>query len=106
MASDRSAAFRPKWDAVVLVCRACRKRRDVPAALAGKAVARTLREALRDLRPRPRIVLSSCLGVCPKKALALAAIGAAGTPLVVSVTDEAGVDAAAALLGEAIRPAR
>jgi hypothetical protein len=63
----------PRWDAVLLVCRACRKRGSGPKGFGAKAASKAARRALRDASTgRPRVVLSSCLGLCPKGAMAIA----------------------------------
>lgn len=59
----------------MLVCKDCRKRGNGPQGLKPKAVARRARAELRGVRPRPRVVLTSCLGLCPKAALAIARVG-------------------------------
>ena len=65
----------PSWNAALLVCNVCKKRSNGPRGFKAKAVVQEARRALRDLKPRPRIVLTTCLGLCPKGALAVAFVG-------------------------------
>lgn len=65
----------PAWDTVVLVCKDCQKRGSGPRHLKTKTALSVLRHSLRSLRPRPRVVASSCLGLCPKRALTVAVVG-------------------------------
>ncbi len=85
----------PAWDTVVLACRACRKRRRGPDALSGRLAVREARAAVRDLRPRPRVASTGCLGLCPDGAIAIAVAGA-GRPALWTSTDRA------AQVGEAV----
>jgi hypothetical protein len=83
MIEDPALPSRPEWTAVLLVCRACRKRSDGPRGFGAKSVAREAQRALRadgSLRPRPRVVACGCLGLCPKAATAIALAGPAGGP--------------------------
>ncbi len=65
---------KPPFQAVVLVCRECEGRKNGPEHLDSRQVRKGLKHALRDQKPRARIVESSCLGTCPKKALMVAAM--------------------------------
>lgn len=81
----------PRWQAVLLVCRQCGKRSSGPKSLKAKDVMKTLRLAARTQRPRPRVLVTGCLGLCPKKALAIARVGGpqAARLIGVKTTDEA-----------------
>lgn len=68
-------SFACRWDAVVLVCRQCRQRGSGPDKLKTKEVAGALRRALKQAPARPRVVLTQCLGLCPKRAMTVAHIG-------------------------------
>ncbi len=65
------------WRDVVLVCRQCQKRGNGPKVLKAKPVAAALRAALKHAPQRPRVVLTNCLGLCPRGALAVVAPSAA-----------------------------
>jgi predicted metal-binding protein len=73
-----SAPEAPAWDAVLLVCRECRKRGNGPREPKPKQFLHALKHSVREQRPRPRVLLTSCLGLCPKRATAVARVG--GSP--------------------------
>ena len=88
--------LRAGWKNVVLVCKACEKRNKGPKRMPAKELAKALRGACRDARvARPRIVLTSCMGACPKKAFTVAAAGVGGA--VTMLAFRRGDDAAAAV---------
>ncbi len=99
-ATSEPRLLRAGWKSVVLVCRACEKRSKGPKRLAAKGLAKELRRACRDAHvSRPRVVLTSCLGACPRKAITVATVGASG---VVMLAFERGDDAKAVV--EALFP--
>jgi predicted metal-dependent enzyme (double-stranded beta helix superfamily) len=99
MKRHATVPVRPDWDTIVLACRACRKRRHGPDGLSGKLAVREARVALKGTRPRPRVVATGCLGLCPDGAIALAAAGAGRAPRAIEVRDAADIgDAVRALL--------
>ncbi len=65
----------PRWDAVYLVCKACGKRDSVPKDARPKVVAAIAKQRSKVERPRARVVFTSCLGLCPKGATAVARVG-------------------------------
>lgn len=65
----------PRWDTVYLVCKACGKRDNGPKDFKPKAIVAVAKQRSKLERPRPRVVFSSCLGLCPKAAVAVARIG-------------------------------
>ena len=76
----------PDWDSLLMVCRECRKRKDGPKHLKAKTLAATLRVMTRYKTPQSRIVIASCLGLCPKKATAVAYTGTGSAPRIVAIT--------------------
>ena len=73
------ASLRPGWKSVVLVCKACEKRSKGPKKVTAREVARQLGRACRDAKvPRARVVLTTCMSACPKKAFTVAAAAADG----------------------------
>ena len=70
----------PSWQTVVLVCRDCSKRSKGPKGFSSKEAVAEAQAAVRAERPRPRVLRSSCLGLCPKQSMAVARVGAAGGP--------------------------
>lgn len=93
--------LKPGFATAILLCRACGKRGDGPAKRETRETAKLLRGAAREAgHPRPRVVLTSCLGACPKKAFTLAATGADGRVRMLAFRRDDDPDAAvAALLG-------
>ena len=85
MSDNAARVSLPSWDAVVLVCKACRKRAGLPASLKSKTVAAEVRNATRDRKRRPRVLLTSCLGLCPKSAAAIAAFTSGAKPRIAAV---------------------
>jgi hypothetical protein len=61
---------KPRFGGLCLVCGDCQKRSNGPSGLKAKQVRKELRSELRQAPVRLRIVQSSCLGLCPKKAIA------------------------------------
>jgi hypothetical protein len=64
-----------KFQSLVLVCGQCEKRSSGPSKLTAKDARKTIKGALGGQRARMRIVQCSCLGLCPKKSIAIAAAG-------------------------------
>ena len=93
--------LKPGFATVLLLCRACGKRSDGPPQKEAKDASKRLRQAAREAgHPRPRVVMTSCLGGCPKKAFTLAATGVGGAVSMVAFRRDDDADAAvAALLG-------
>lgn len=66
--------LRPGWKQIAMVCKSCERRGKAPKKFGAKQVGKALSRALRNARqPRTRIVQTGCLGLCPKKAIAVAA---------------------------------
>lgn len=69
----RSLPFR--LDALVLVCKACGKRSSGPAKQGKpKKLADEFKIAGKAARLKTRVVLTSCMGLCPKNATAVAVV--------------------------------
>jgi predicted metal-binding protein len=60
-------------DVLVLVCKDCRKRSSGPETKT-KKLAAGLRSLAKDSKLKARVVTTSCLGLCPKKATAVALV--------------------------------
>ncbi len=92
---DAPAPLRPGWKSVVLVCKACEKRSKGPKKIGARAVARQLGRACRDAKvPRVRVVLTTCMSACPKKAFTVAAASSSGA--ITTIAFRRGDDPAAA----------
>ena len=95
-APDAPAPLRPGWKSVVLVCKACEKRSKGPKKIAAREVAKQIGRACRDARvPRARVVLTSCMGECPRKAYTVAAAAPSGR--ITTIAFRRGDDAGAAV---------
>ena len=89
---------RPEWETVVLVCKACSKRGKGRKELSGKKLAGLVRRDAKGTRPRPRVLLTGCLGLCPKGATAIARVGGGRATDIVAIRSEAELGAAVPLL--------
>lgn len=89
------------WAAVVLVCRDCRKRGSGPDGIKLKTALTEARRAARQTGLRSRVVATSCLGLCPKRALAVAWAGVHGAPLIAAVEKMEQLEPVVAALAEA-----
>lgn len=67
-----SPFVKAKFDALLLVCGRCAARSSGPSKGKAKKLPGEFKKALGAERPRFRIVETSCLGLCPKKATAVA----------------------------------
>ena len=72
----------PKWRRVYLVCEDCHARSRGPKRKA-KALVSALKKSVGVERPRPRVMTTGCLGLCPKRATAIAVVGGDDARLVV-----------------------
>ncbi|MEO5733428.1 MAG: hypothetical protein ABIN96_07805 [Rubrivivax sp.] len=113
--SDPIHTLRPGWKQIVMVCKACEKRSKAPKKFGAKQLAKALSSALRQARqPKTRVVQTTCMGLCPKKAIAVSAVSAvsgvaalaAGPPggavrVIAWRKSDKPADALQALLGEA-----
>ena len=80
----------PPWGMLILVCGECQRRKAPPLDLDAKTMRRALKEQLRDLRPKTRILESRCLGICPKHGLTVTVAGGGET----RIAEVDGLDAA------------
>ncbi len=97
--ADEPAPLRPGWKSVVLVCKACEKRSNGPKKIAARDVAKQLGRASRDAKvPRVRVVLTTCMGACPKKAFTVAAAAPSGRITTIAFHRGDDADAAIAVL--------
>ena len=75
----------PGWKQLVMVCQACEKRRKAPKKFGANNVAHALSLALRsEHHPKTRIVRTTCMGLYPKRAVAVAAASPNGTVHVIA----------------------
>lgn len=70
---------RAGWEQILMICKACEKRSKAPKKFGAKRLAKTLSQALRAAKqPKTRVVYTSCMGLCPKQAIAVGAAGGDG----------------------------
>jgi hypothetical protein len=86
--SDRSIEA-PSWVSLVLVCKECRRRKNGPKHLKARALASSIKSEMKTRAPQARIVLTTCLKLCPKRATSVAFIAALGTPRITAVKSRA-----------------
>ena len=89
---------KPKFDALLMVCSRCVERSSGPSKRKAKKLPGDFKKALGAERPRFRIVQTSCLGLCPKKATAVAAATGDGPLQLAAVGGTADVQAVAVRL--------
>lgn len=94
MSKRQSEPEVPRWDTVYLVCKACGKRGSGPKDFKPKAIAAAVRQRSKAERPRPRVVFTSCLGLCPKAATAVARVGGDAEARIAAIRSPAHFDAA------------
>ncbi|MDM0011854.1 hypothetical protein QTH87_05315 [Variovorax sp. J22P168] len=84
----RAAPFvKPKFGGVALVCGDCEERSSGPSKIDARQVRKLLKAELHRLPVRLRVVQCSCLGLCPKKAIAIS-VAADGRLLAAEVHSE------------------
>lgn len=84
-----------KFDALLMVCSRCAERSSGPSKRKAKKLPGDFKKALGAERPRFRIVETSCLGLCPKKATAVAAATGDGPLRLAAVGGKSDVQAVA-----------
>ncbi|MDQ0037431.1 hypothetical protein J2W30_005207 [Variovorax boronicumulans] len=92
-----------KLSGVVLVCGDCEERSDGPTKLKAKQVRKELKRDLVHVPGRLRVVQSTCLGLCPKKAMALVAVAGGQQPIAAEVCRDDDVADFAKALSRSIR---
>ncbi|HUD32391.1 MAG TPA: hypothetical protein VMR43_05130 [Variovorax sp.] len=94
-----------KFEGLVLVCGQCEKRSSGPSKLTAKDARKSLKGALGAQRTGMRIVESSCLGLCPKKSIAIAAASRNMASVLAEVRNESDLKAVAVRLADPRRDA-
>jgi len=94
--AEASSPFaKAKFDALLMICSRCAERSSGPSRRKAKKLPGEFKKALGPERPRFRIVESSCLGLCPKKATAVAAATGDGPLRLAAVGGKSDVQAVA-----------
>ena len=101
-APEQPPFAKTRYTGAVMICEQCEKRSSGPSKLKAKKLRGPFKDALGDARLRLRIVQTSCLGLCPKKAIAVAAVTPQAGSVLAAVRRKRDVPAlAAGLLGPA-----
>ena len=90
-----SPFVKAKFDALLMVCSRCAERSSGPSKRKATKLPGDFKKALGAERPRFRIVESSCLGLCPKKATAVAAATGDGPLQLAAVGGKSDIQAVA-----------
>lgn len=72
MATSSLVTIRPRRSAPILVCKKCLGRIDDGKKLRKNLKSEAKRRSLAQNVKPPRVVLTSCLGICPKRAVVVA----------------------------------
>lgn len=94
-AETASPFVKPKFDALLMVCSRCAERSSGPSKRKAKKLPGDFKKALGTERPRFRIVETSCLGLCPKNATAVAAATGDGPLQLAAVGGKSDIQAVA-----------
>jgi predicted metal-binding protein len=89
---------RPRFDTALLVCKSCGKRSDAPRKFKPKEVAVLARRASRHLDERVRVLMTTCLGLCPKAAIAVARVASGAPTRIVAIESRRQIEAAVVLM--------
>jgi predicted metal-binding protein len=95
---DETVVLTPAWESLFLVCKDCRRRKDGPKHLKAKALAKEIKHRTKDSAPRTRVILTTCLKLCPKKATSVAFAGPLAKPRIAAIKSSAQLQDALALL--------
>jgi hypothetical protein len=88
-AKRETVILSPGWESLFLICKDCRRRRDGPKHLKARALAKEIKHQVKDSAPRARVVLTSCLKLCPKKATSVAFVGPLAKPRIAAIKSSA-----------------
>jgi hypothetical protein len=97
-APDDSLLVKVKFAGVVLVCGDCEERSNGPSKFKARSARKELKRGLVQSPVRLRIVESTCLGLCPKKAIAATAVAPGHKLLAAELCDEEDAQAFAATI--------
>ena len=78
---------RPGWASLLLICKDCRRRKNGPKHLKATTLAKDIKHQVKEIMPGARIILTTCLKLCPKKATSVAYVGEAAEQRITAVKD-------------------
>jgi predicted metal-binding protein len=76
---------RPGWTSLLLICKDCRRRKNGPKHLKATTLAKDIKHQVKEIMPGTRIILTTCLKLCPKKATSVAYISAAAEQSITAI---------------------
>ena len=89
---------RSRFEVALLVCKSCGKRGDGPKKLKPKEVAGLVRHASKRDDVRARVVMTTCLGLCPKAATAVARVSSGSPTRIVAIESRKQIEPALQLM--------
>lgn len=100
-AADTEPFVKPGFGGLLMVCGDCQRRSSGPTRHTAKELRSELRKAVGHTPVRWRVVECGCLGLCPRKATAVAAAGTDAPVLLAAVRKRRDAEAVAQRLREA-----
>jgi predicted metal-binding protein len=85
----RASTASPRWESLVLICKDCRHRKDGPKHLKARTLAKETKHQVKSATPRARVVLTSCLKLCPRKAISVAFVASFSKPRIAAIKSSA-----------------
>ena len=102
---DTPKVLRPRWRSLLLVCGKCEDRSKGPKSGTTKKLVKAIGAACRTAGlPRPRRLVTGCMGACPKKACTIAGIDEQGRTTLLAMKRGDDAVAAVRLLYGAVAP--
>jgi len=104
MSDETVELARSRFETVLLVCKSCGKRSNGPKKLKPKEVAGLVRRASKRGDVRARVVLTTCLGLCPKTATAVARVTSGSPTRIVAIASRKQIEPALILMSAKDQP--
>jgi hypothetical protein len=86
---DETVILSPGWESLFLVCKDCHRRKEGPKHLEARVLAKEIKHRTKDSAPRARVILTTCLKLCPKKATSVASVAALAAPRIAAIKSNA-----------------
>ena len=93
-AKRETVILSPGWESLFLVCKDCRRRKDGPKHIKARPLAKEIKYQVKDGAPGARVVLTSCLKLCPKRATSVAFVGPLAKPRIAAIKSSAQLEKA------------
>ena len=82
------------------MCNACKKRKNAPRKLKSGELLREIQRGAHRIRPKPRVLATTCLGLCPKGAIAIALVAGNKVPRITAVASRSQISSICALAAD------